>query len=42
MPEYPIKCSCGKLIAKERDGKLYVWCKACRKEVEVVMPKHKK
>lgn len=23
MTETPIKCSCGKLIAKERDGKIY-------------------
>ena len=30
-----IKCDCGKLIAKIRDGKLYVWCKNCKREVEI-------
>lgn len=35
----PIKCDCGKLIAKERDGKIYVWCKQCHKEVELVVKK---
>ena len=31
----PIKCECGKLLAYVRDGKVYVWCKSCRKEVEL-------
>ena len=31
----PIKCSCGKLIAKYKDGKLFVWCKSCKREVEI-------
>ena len=31
----PIKCDCGKLIAKYKDGKLFVWCKSCKREVEV-------
>lgn len=31
-----IRCKCGKLIARKRDdGKIYVWCKECRKEVEL-------
>lgn len=31
-----ICCSCGKLLAKIRsDGKIMVWCKACRREVEL-------
>lgn len=29
----PIKCTCGKLLARVKDGKLYVWCKECKKEV---------
>lgn len=37
--ERPIKCSCGKLIAKERDGKIYLWCKNCHKEVELKIEK---
>ena len=35
MHDLPIKCDCGKLIAKWKDGHLFVWCKSCRKEVEV-------
>ena len=31
----PVKCDCGKLIARERDGVLYVWCKRCGKEVAI-------
>lgn len=34
-----IKCTCGKLIAKERDGKIYLWCKSCRREVELKLAK---
>lgn len=31
-----IHCQCGKLLAKQReDGKIVVWCKSCRKEVEL-------
>lgn len=30
-----IHCDCGKLVARERDGVIYVWCKECRKEVAV-------
>lgn len=31
-----IKCKCGKLIARQKDdGKIYVWCKECRKEVKL-------
>lgn len=34
--EKEIHCSCGKLLAKRHsDGKIYVWCKECRKEVEL-------
>jgi ribosomal protein L36 len=38
--EKPVKCSCGKLIAIERNGRLYVFCKKCRREVELEMPKN--
>ena len=31
-----IKCKCGKLLAKRHeDGKIYIWCKECKKEVEL-------
>ena len=35
MSNNPVKCDCGKLIARERDGVLYVWCKRCGKEVAI-------
>lgn len=36
MTEKEIKCDCGKLLAKQHaDGKIYVWCKKCRKEIEL-------
>ncbi len=28
-----VQCDCGKLLAKVKDGKIYVWCKNCKKEV---------
>ena len=28
-----INCTCGKLVGRVRDGKVYVWCKQCKKEV---------
>lgn len=29
-----VKCSCGKLLAKRHDdGRIYVWCKECKKEI---------
>ena len=31
----PIRCDCGKLVAKERDGRIYVFCRACKREIEV-------
>ena len=31
----PIKCDCGKLVAVERGGKIYVRCHGCKREVEV-------
>lgn len=32
----PINCTCGKLVGRVRDGKVYVWCKSCKKEVALV------
>lgn len=31
----PLLCDCGKLLAYKRDDKIYVWCKRCKKEIEV-------
>lgn len=32
----PVSCICGKLIAIERDGRIYVQCKRCKREVEII------
>jgi phage FluMu protein Com len=33
-----INClECGKLLAKKRNGKIYVWCKSCKKEIELII-----
>ncbi len=39
MDETPIYCDCGKLLGKIRDGKIYVWCKGEKKEVELKIEK---
>lgn len=31
----PVKCSCGKLLARYENGVLYLWCKECKKEIAV-------
>ena len=31
----PVRCECGKLVAVERHGRIYVYCKACKRQVEV-------
>lgn len=28
-----INCDCGKLLAKVKEGKLYLYCKSCKKEI---------
>lgn len=34
--EKEIRCNCGKLLARRtKCGKIMVWCKQCRKEVEL-------
>ena len=30
-----IRCDCGKWVAVERNGELYVWCRSCKKEVKL-------
>ena len=32
----PVKCDCGKVVAYEVDGKIYVYCKSCKRQVEVI------
>ena len=31
----PIRCECGKLIAFYRQGKVYIKCKGCKREIEI-------
>lgn len=31
----PISCECGKMIAVERGGKIFVKCNRCKREIEV-------
>lgn len=35
MNKKPIKCDCGKIIAYYKDGKIYLWCKQCKREIEI-------
>lgn len=37
-----VNCSCGKLIAVERDGKIYIKCRGCKHEVLVPLITDKK
>lgn len=30
-----LKCHCGKLIGRYRNGKFYLYCKNCKKEIEI-------
>lgn len=34
--EKPVKCECGKVIARVRDGKVYIYCKSCKRQVAIV------
>ena len=29
----PINCTCGKMVARLRNGKIYVYCKTCKREI---------
>jgi hypothetical protein len=33
----PVKCTCGKMVARIRNGKVYVYCKTCKREVPLVI-----
>lgn len=39
MHDLPVKCDCGKMVARWHGKHLYVWCKVCRKEVEIKIDK---
>ena len=36
----PIRCECGRVVAYIRDGKIYVKCKSCKREVEISKAKN--
>lgn len=31
----PIRCDCGKIIAFKKDGKLWLYCKKCKREIPI-------
>jgi hypothetical protein len=35
----PVKCTCGKMVARLRNGKIYVYCKTCKREVPLTVDK---
>lgn len=37
--DVPQRCECGRVVAFMRDGKIYVKCKRCKREVEVKRPR---
>ena len=39
MHDLPVKCDCGKVVARWHGTRLYAWCKVCRKEVEIEIDK---
>ena len=41
MTDKPIKCTCGKLLAYMRDGRIYVYCKRCKAEHEIIIEANK-
>lgn len=35
----PVKCECGKIVAYERNGNVYVYCRSCKRQVAVIRAK---
>lgn len=35
----PVRCECGKIVAYERNGKIYVYCKSCKRQIAVIRAK---
>lgn len=33
----PIRCNCGKIVAYNRNGRIEVYCKECKKQIPVVI-----
>lgn len=31
----PVKCTCGQMVARIRNGRIYVYCKKCKREMPV-------
>ena len=31
----PVRCECGKIIAYRRDGKIYLYCKQCKRQIPI-------
>ena len=32
----PIKCDCGKLVAYKRGGRIFIMCKHCKKQIDIL------
>lgn len=37
--EKKIRCTCGKLVAISKNGRIFVYCKSCKRQVEIATPK---
>ena len=33
--EKPVKCTCGKVIAYQKNGVIYIKCRGCKREIAV-------
>ncbi len=33
----PIKCDCGKIIAYVKNGKLFLYCKNCKRQIPIMI-----
>ena len=31
----PVRCGCGQLIAYEKDDKIYLYCKKCKRQIPI-------
>lgn len=32
----PVRCECGKIVAMRRNGKIYIMCKSCKRQIPIV------
>lgn len=34
--DIPIRCRCGKIVAYENDGVIYIFCKSCKRQIAII------